>query len=298
MARFGSLITAMVTPFDDAGRVDLEGAAELAAWLADHGSGALVLTGSTGEGSMLGDDEQVEVWRAVRAAVDVPLIAATGTNDTAHAIGLTGQAGPAGMDGVLMVTPYYNRPPQAGIEAHFRALAGATGLPVLLYDIPIRSGRKISHEVLMRLAHDVDNIVGLKDAAANPAETARVVAEAPAGFEVWAGDDSMTLPMMAVGAVGVISVAAHWAGPEMAEMIGAFQRGDVVKARELLSVLLESFDFETSDEAPNPIPVKAMMRAIGRPVGQCRLPMGPAPEGLEARALTIWNRLRDNLRDT
>ena len=293
MARFGSLITAMVTPFDDRGRVDLEGAAELATWLVDQGSDSLVLTGSTGEGSMLSDDEQVEVWRAVRAAVDVPLIAATGTNDTAHAVGLTGQAGPAGMDGVLVVTPYYNRPPQSGIETHFRALAGATGLPVLLYDIPIRSGRKISHEVIIRLAQEVDNVVGLKDAAANPAETARVVAEAPAGFEVWAGDDTMTLPMMAVGAVGVVSVAAHWAGPEMSEMISAFQRGDVVKARELLAVLIESFDFETGDLAPNPIPAKAMMRAIGQPAGQCRLPLGPAPEGLEARALDIWKRLRD-----
>jgi 4-hydroxy-tetrahydrodipicolinate synthase len=293
MARFGSLITAMVTPFDDRGRVDLEGAAALAAWLADRGSDALVLTGSTGEGSMLTDDEQVEVWRAVRAAVDLPLIAATGTNDTAHAVGLTGRAGPAGMDAVLVVTPYYNRPAQAGLEAHFRALAGATGLPVVLYDIPIRSGRKISHEVLMRLAHDVDNIVGLKDAAALPAATARTVAEAPDGFEVWAGDDSMTLPMMAVGAVGVISVAAHWAGPEMAEMISAFQRGEVVKARELLAVLLESFEFESSDEAPNPVPVKAMMRAIGQPAGQCRLPLGPAPAGLEERARQIWNRLRN-----
>jgi 4-hydroxy-tetrahydrodipicolinate synthase len=293
MARFGSLITAMVTPFDDRGRVDLEGAAALAAWLVDRGSDSLVLTGSTGEGSMLADDEQVEVWRAVRAAVDVPLIAATGTNDTAHAVGLTGRAGPAGMDGVLLVTPYYNRPSQAGIEAHFRALASATGLPVLLYDIPIRSSRKISHEVLMRLAHDVDNIVGLKDAAASPALTARTVADAPDGFDVWAGDDSMTLPMMAVGAVGVVSVAAHWAGPEMSEMISAFQRGDVMKARELLAVLLDSFEFESTDEAPNPVPVKAMMRAIGQPGGQCRLPLGPAPEGLEDRALTIWNRLRD-----
>jgi len=292
MARFGSLITAMVTPFDDRGRVDLEGAAALAAWLVDQGSDSLVLTGSTGEGSLLSDDEQIEVWRAVRAAVDVPLIAATGTNDTAHAVGLTGRAGPAGMDGVLVVTPYYNRPPQSGLDAHFRALAAATGLPVLIYDIPIRTGRKISHEVLMGLAHDVDNVVGLKDAAANPASTARTVADAPPGFEVWAGDDSMALPMMAVGAVGVISVAAHWAGPEMSEMISAFQRGDVIKARELLAGLLDSFEFESTDDAPNPLPVKAMMRAIGQPAGQCRLPLGPAPEGLEARALDIWNRLR------
>jgi 4-hydroxy-tetrahydrodipicolinate synthase len=292
MARFGSLITAMVTPFDDEGRIDLEGAADLASWLVTQGTDGLVLTGSTGEGSMLTDDEQVEVWRAVRAAVDVPLVAATGTNDTAHAVELTGRAGPAGMDAVLVVTPYYNRPPQTGIEAHFRALAAATDLPVMLYDIPIRSSRKISHDVLMRLAHDVDNVVALKDAAANPYETARIVAEAPEGFEVWAGDDSMTLPMMAVGAVGVISVAAHWAGAEMSEMVQAFDRGDIVKARELNAVLIESIDFEGGDLTPNPIPAKAMMRALGRPAGQCRLPLGPAPDGLEARALQVYNRLR------
>ena len=292
MARFGSLITAMVTPFDRDGRVDLEGAAALAAWLVEQGNDGLVLTGSTGEGSVLSDDEQVEVWRAVRAAVDVPLVAATGTNDTAHAAELTGHASGAGMDGVLVVTPYYNRPPQAGLEAHFRTVAGATDLPVLLYDIPIRSSRKISHEVLMHLAHDVDNVVGLKDAAANPAETARVVAETPEGFEVWAGDDTMTMPMMVVGAVGVISVAAHWAAPEMSEMVGALQRGDVVKARELNALLIESYDFETSDLTPNPIPAKAMMRVLGQPAGQCRLPLGPAPEGVEARARAVHERLR------
>jgi 4-hydroxy-tetrahydrodipicolinate synthase len=292
MPRFGALITAMVTPFDGDGRVDLDGAAALAAWLVEQGSDGLVLTGSTGEASVLTDDEQVEVWRAARAAVDVPLVAASGTNDTAHAAELTGHAAKAGMDGVLLVTPYYNRPPQAGLEAHFRAVAAATDLPVVLYDIPIRSGRKISHEVLMHLAHDVDNVVGLKDAAANPAETARIVGEAPSGFEVWAGDDTMTLPMMAVGAIGVVSVAAHWASPEMSEMVSAFARGDTVKARELNAALIESYDFETGDLTPNPIPAKAMMRALGRPAGQCRLPLGPAPEGLEARALEVLGRLR------
>ena len=205
MARFGSLITAMVTPFDDRGRVDLEGAAELASWLVDQGNDGLVLAGTTGEASTLTDDEQVEVWRAVRAAVDVPLVAGSGTNDTAHACELTAQASRAGMDAVLVVTPYYNRPPQAGIEAHFRAVAAATELPVVLYDIPIRSSRKIGHEILMRLARTVPNLVGLKDAAGDPAGTARTVAEAPPGFEVWAGDDSMTLPMLSVGAVGIVS---------------------------------------------------------------------------------------------
>jgi 4-hydroxy-tetrahydrodipicolinate synthase len=291
MARFGSVITAMVTPFDDEGRVDLDGAAALAVWLVERGNQGLVVTGSTGEGSTLTDAEQVSVWRAVRGAVDVPLIAGSGTNDTRHACELTGQAAAAGLDAVLIVTPYYNRPPQSGLEAHFRAVAGATDLPVLLYDIPIRSGRKISHEVLVRLAHEVPNVVGLKDAAANATETARVVADTPADFEVYAGDDSWTLPMMAVGAVGIISVAAHWAAPEMTEMVAAFERGDHTKAWELNALLLESYDFEGGDLTPNPLPAKAMMRALGQPAGQCRLPLGPAPAGLEQRALEVWNQL-------
>ena len=292
MTRFGSVITAMVTPFDADGGIDLEGAAELADWLVGQGNDALVVTGSTGEASVLTDDEQVAVWRAVRAAVSVPLIAGSGTNDTAHAAGLTAQAAKVGLDGVLVVTPYYNRPPQAGLEAHFRTVAAATELPVLLYDIPIRSSRKIGHEMLVRLATEVPNIVGLKDAAGNPAETARTVADTPEDFYVYAGDDAMTLPMMAVGAVGIISVAAHWAAPEMSAMIEAFERGDHPKAAEINASLLESYDFESSDLTPNPIPAKAMMRALGRPSGQCRLPLGPAPEGLEARALDVLGALR------
>ena len=256
-----------------------------------QGNDALVVTGSTGEASVLTDDEQVEVWRAVRAAVSVPLIAGSGTNDTAHAAGLTAQAARAGLDGVLVVTPYYNRPPQAGIEAHFRTVAAATELPVLLYDIPIRSSRKIGHDMLVRLAHEVPNIVGLKDAAGNPAETARTVAETPEDFYVYAGDDAMTLPMMAVGAVGIISVAAHWAAPEMSAMIEAFERGDHPKAAEINASLLESYDFESGDLTPNPIPAKAMLRALGRPAGECRLPLGPAPDGLERRALEVLGRL-------
>jgi 4-hydroxy-tetrahydrodipicolinate synthase len=291
MGRFGSLITAMITPFDDDGRVDLEGAAALAEWLVAQGNDGLVVTGSTGEASMLTDDEQISVWQAVRAAVDVPLIAGSGTNDTRHASELTARASDHGIDAVLVVTPYYNRPPQSGLEAHFRAVAGSTDLPVLLYDIPIRSGREISHEVLVRLAHEVPNIVGLKDAAANATKTARTVADTPADFEVYAGDDAWTLPMMAVGAVGIISVAGHWAAPVMSEMIAAFDRGDHTKAWELNALLLESWDFEGSDLTPNPIPAKAMLRAIGQPAGQCRLPMGPAPAGLEERALEVWNTL-------
>ena len=291
MTRFGPLITAMVTPFDAEGRVDLEAAAALAEWLVAEGNDALVVTGSTGEASTLTDDEQVEVWRAVRAAVSVPVIAGSGTNDTAHAAELTAQAARAGMDGVLVVTPYYNRPPQAGIEAHFRTLAAATPLPVLLYDIPIRSSRKIGHDMLVRLAHEVPNIVGVKDAAGNPAETARTVADTPEDFFVYAGDDVNTLPMMAVGAVGIISVAAHWAAPEMHAMIDAFERGDHAKATEINASLIESYDFETGDLTPNPIPAKAMLRALGHAVGECRPPMGPAPDGLERTALDVLGRL-------
>ncbi len=292
MARFGAVLTAMITPFDDAGEVDLDGAAALARWLVEQGNDGLVVTGTTGEASMLTDEEQVSVWRAVRGAVDVPVVAGSGTNDTRHAAELTARASDAGLDGVLVVTPYYNRPSQAGIEAHFRALAAATDLPVVLYDIPVRTGRKISTELLVRLAREVPNIVAVKDAAGDPAESARLLAQAPAGFELYSGDDALTLPLLAVGAVGVIGVATHWAARPMGEMIAAFGKGDVDRARQLNAALLDSYDFESGDLTPNPLPAKAMMRALGQPAGQCRLPMGPAPDGLDARALQVHRTLQ------
>jgi 4-hydroxy-tetrahydrodipicolinate synthase len=227
----------------------------------------------------------------VRAAVDVPLVAGSGTNDTRHAVELTGRASDAGVDGVLVVTPYYNRPSQAGIEAHFRAVAAATDLPVLLYDIPVRAGRKIATEVMWRLAEEVPNIVGVKDAAAMPTESARLVAGAPAGFELYSGDDVFTLPLLAVGAVGVISVAAHWASREIGEMIAAFTKGDVDLARELNARLIPSWDIQSGDAHPNPLPTKALLRALGLPAGQCRLPMGDAPAGLENEILEVWRAL-------
>jgi 4-hydroxy-tetrahydrodipicolinate synthase len=294
MGRFGSVITAMVTPFDDEGLVDLDGAARLARWLVDQGSDGLVVTGTTGEASVLTDDEQVGVWRAVRAAVDVPVVAGSGTNDTRHAGELTSRAAAEGMDAVLVVTPYYNRPSQAGLEAHFRHVASSTELPVMLYDIPVRTGRKIGTEVLVRLVSEVPNIVAVKDAAGDPAAAARLVVEASEAcgdFELYCGDDALTLPLLSVGAVGVVSVCAHWAAGPMAEMVAAFGKGDVERARQLNARLLESYDFETGDLAPNPVPTKAMLRALGQPAGQCRLPMGPAPEGLEARALEVWTAL-------
>lgn len=287
MGRFGRVVTAMVTPFDNDGRVDFDTAATLAAWLVDHGSDALVLTGTTGEVSVLSDADHLEFWRVVRSSVTVPLIAGSGSNDTAHAVELTSAAHGIGMDGVLLVTPYYNRPPQSGLDLHFRAVAAATELPVMLYDIPARTGRKISSELLVRLATEVPNVVALKDAAGDPAETARVMAAVGDDFELYSGDDALTLPLLALGAVGVVSVCSHWAGVEMSAMIDAFMSGDTAAARVANQRLLSSFAFESGDDAPNPIPTKVMLEVMGRPVGQCRLPLGPPPSGLDQRARAV-----------
>jgi 4-hydroxy-tetrahydrodipicolinate synthase len=193
---------------------------------------------------------------------------------------------------VLVVTPYYNRPSQAGIDAHFRAVALATDLPVMAYDIPVRTGRKISTTTLVALTREVPNLVALKDAGGNPGESARVIAGAPAHFELYSGDDAMTLPLLAVGAVGVVGVATHWAGREMAAMIAAHGAGDVIAARGANAALLPSYAFETGDDAPNPVPTKAMMRLLGQAVGQCRPPMGPAPADLDDAARTLLEQLR------
>src|SRR4051794_3013353 len=289
--RFGAMLTAMVTPFDDEGRLDLDGAATLARYLTDHGNDGLVIAGTTGESPVLSDRELGDLWRAVSEAVTVPVIAGAGNNDTAHSVELVKVAVEAGVDAILSVTPYYSRPPQTGIEGHFRAVAAATKLPVMLYDIPIRTGRKIAHDTILRLARDVPNVVAIKDAAGNPGESARLLAEAPEGFELYSGDDAMTLPLLAIGASGAVSVAGHWTGELQAEMVAAFTKGDVVHARTINARLAESFAFETGDLAPNPIPTKAMMRVMGLPGGQCRLPLGPAPDGLEDRAREVLSNL-------
>jgi 4-hydroxy-tetrahydrodipicolinate synthase len=286
--RFGRVITAMVTPFDNDGALDVPAAAELARWLVAHGSDALVLSGSTGESAVLTDDEKVALWQAVADAVTVPVIAGTGSNDTAHSIEMTRRAVQCGVDAILLVTPYYNRPSQAGIYEHFRAVAeAAADLPVMLYDIPIRSGRRIASDTLLRLGREVRNIVALKDAAADPPTTAHLIAQAPAGFEVYSGDDIMTLPFLAVGAVGVVSVAAHWVGPQFRRVVDAFLAGDLATAIAGHAELLDSFDFESTPEFPNPLPTKAVMRAMGLRVGQCRLPMGPSTPELDAQAAKI-----------
>jgi 4-hydroxy-tetrahydrodipicolinate synthase len=287
MARFGTVGVAMVTPFDDEGALDADGAATLARWLGDHGVDFLVLAGTTGESPTLTDDETITLFEAVRAAVDLPLLAGTSSNDTAHSVELTRRASATGVDGILAVCPYYSRPSQAGLEGHFRAMADATDLPVLLYDIPIRTGRKVDTATMLRLAREVPNIVGVKDAGGDPAESARLVAEAPAGFELYSGEDALNLPLLAIGAVGFVSVAAHWSGVEHGELAATFRAGEVDKAREVNARLLPSYAFETSAETPNPMPTKAMLRVLDLPAGQCRLPIGPAPDGLEDRARDV-----------
>jgi 4-hydroxy-tetrahydrodipicolinate synthase len=292
LARFGAVGCAMVTPFDVAGDLDGDGAAELARWLCARGNDFLVLAGTTGESPALSDAEKVELWTRVVAEVDVPVIAGTSTADTAHSVELTSAARAAGVAGILAVTPYYNRPPQAGIEAHVRAVAeAARDLPVILYDIPARTGRKVDAEVIVRLAAD-GVICAVKDATANPAATAALIAAAPLSFEVYSGNDGDTLPLLAVGAVGTISVESHWAGALVSQMIASFAKGDVDQARALNARLIDSHRFQSSDEAPNPIAVKAMLRVLGLPAGQCRLPMGDAPPGLEDRARVVLEQLR------
>lgn len=283
----GRVATAMVTPFDERGELDLDAAVELANWLVENGSDSLVLAGTTGESPTLTESEELVLFRTVRDAVSVPVVAGAGSNSTASAVEQTRRASETGVDAILSVAPYYNRPSQAGLEAHFRAVAAATDLPVIVYDIPGRTGRKIATETLLRLAHDVPNITGLKDAAGDPAETARVIAEAPSDFEVYSGDDPLTLPLLAVGAVGVISVASHWVGRQMGEMIDAFLKGDLAAARRINAELIASYDYETGDDAPNPIPTKTLLRVLGLKVGECRPPMGPAPDGLAERARKV-----------
>jgi 4-hydroxy-tetrahydrodipicolinate synthase len=289
--RFGPVVCAMATPFGPQGELDLDGAARLARWLVDNGNDGLVVAGTTGEGAALSDAEKLDLFRAVREAVTVPVIAGTGTASTAHTVELTKAAADAGADAALVVTPYYSRPSQAGIEAHFKAVASASRLPLVAYDIPKRTGREVAPATLLKLARE-GVLVALKDAAGSPAQTAALVQKAPSGFEVYSGDDALTLPLLAVGAVGVISVASHWAAPVFAEMIAAFQKGDTDGAAELNRRLIESYEFEASDAAPNPVPTKAMLRVLGLPAGECRPPMGPTPPGLEERAREVWARLQ------
>jgi len=289
-SEWGAVLTAMVTPFDDNGALDLDAAAELARWLQDHGNDGLVVAGTTGEAPVLTEAGKLDLWRAISEAVTIPVLAGTGSNNTSETVELTKQAASTGAAGVLVVSPYYNRPPQSGIEAHFRAVADATTLPVMVYDVPGRTGRRIAHDVLVRLFNEVPNIIAFKDATADPPASARLLSEVPS-LQIYSGDDSYTLSLLAVGAVGVVGVGTHWFAPEMGDMIRAFEKGDVVRAREINARLLESYEFENSDTCVFSQTAKAMMRTLGLRVGECRLPLGAAPAGTEERAREVYANL-------
>jgi 4-hydroxy-tetrahydrodipicolinate synthase len=274
--KFGAVATAMVTPFTEDLSLDLNRAQEVAAWLLDRGSDSLVVAGTTGEGATLSDREKADLWRASVEAADGKgsIIAGTGTYDTAHSIHLTKEAEEAGCDAALVVAPYYNKPPQSGLYEHFKAVAAATSLPVILYNIPGRTSVKISNETLLRLA-EVDNIVGVKDATGDLVAAAELGAAAP-DFEIISGEDALTFPLVCLGGTGVIAVTSHVAGERMRQMIELAATGDVASARKIHFELLPLYRglFVTT----SPIPVKAAMGLIGQPVGPPRLPLVPATE--------------------
>ncbi|RYX90465.1 MAG: 4-hydroxy-tetrahydrodipicolinate synthase [Comamonadaceae bacterium] len=284
---WGAVMSAMVTPFTAGGAVDFDAAQRLARWLATQGNDGLVVAATTGEASTLADDERCDLIKAVSEAVTIPVLAGTGSNDTAHTVMLTRQAAALGAAGVLVVAPYYNRPPQAGIEAHFRAAAAATSLPVMIYDVPTRTGRRVGQDVLLRLFREVPNIVAFKDATGDPPAAATLVAEAGGQFDLYSGDDAYTLPLLAVGAVGVVGTTTHWTGTQTQEMIAAFHGGDVRRACGINASLLASYRFVNSDESVYPMSIKAMLHTLGQPAGECRLPLPPTPHATHDAAKVL-----------
>ncbi len=287
MARFGPVLTAMVTPFDGDGKLDLAAAQDLAKYLVANGNDGVVVAGTTGESATISHKEQRDLFVAIREAIpDHSLVAGAGSNDTAVAVKNTKTATEVGADAVLAVAPYYNRPSQEGLYQHFVASAQATELPVMVYDVPGRTGRKIETATLLRLA-EVDNIVALKDASGDPAETASFLAQVDPSFEVYSGDDGLTLPLLSVGAVGVVGVVTHYAGREMASMISAFHEGKVAEATHWHRRMMPAFAHFGYDDAPSPVPTKAMMNHLGVSVGDCRLPMGPTPPDMDERCRQV-----------
>jgi 4-hydroxy-tetrahydrodipicolinate synthase len=270
---FGRLLTAMASPMHPDHRIDLDGAQALATHLVDHGSEGVVVCGTTGESPTLDHHETLAMFRAVVEAVGdrATVLAGVGKNDTAATVSLAKEAEGTGVDGLLVVNPYYNRPSQRGLLHHFTTVAEATGLPVLLYNIPGRTAGEIAPETLLRLAESVPTIRGVKDAVGNLDRTAWLAARKPDDFDILSGDDAATLPMLAVGGVGVVSVAAHLVGAEMARMIEVFP-SDPAAARlihlRLLPLFTGLLKIDTS-----PGPVKAALHLLGLPAGPLRAPM-------------------------
>ncbi|WP_054788452.1 MULTISPECIES: 4-hydroxy-tetrahydrodipicolinate synthase [Gracilibacillus] len=274
---FGRVVTAMVTPFDQNGQIDFNKAEHLINYLISNGTEGLVVAGTTGESPTLSKDEILSLLQFTVKVVNkrIPVIAGTGSNNTQASIELTKQAEMLGVDAVMLVTPYYNKPSQAGMYAHFEAIAKATTLPVMLYNIPGRSSVNLLPETIIELAK-IKNIVAVKEASGDLDAMTRIIHETSEDFSLYSGDDSLTLPMLAIGGRGIISVSSHIIGNEMKEMITQYQTGNPKKAarlhQELLPIMKALF------KAPNPVPVKSALAMLGMDVGSVRLPLIPLDE--------------------
>ena len=277
----------MVTPFRADGTINFDVAIELATYLVAEGCDGLVVAGSTGEGSSLSDKEKLELFACVAGAVEVPVLAGSTFADTARSVELTRQVLETGVTGVLATTPAYARPSQKGIAAHFAAIAASTELPIMLYDVPSRTGRKIAASTTIDLVSSYSNIVAIKDASGDLVSAAHYKSVLGDEIDMYSGDDSVLLPFMGIGAVGIISVAAHWAAREFVQVVESVERGDWVRAREYNERLATSYAFENGDLYPNPMPSKAALRYLGIDVGQCRLPHSESDDTLDADAAKI-----------
>lgn len=277
MAQFGRVLTAMATPFDASGeRVDLDAAKRLAAALLESGNDGLVVCGTTGESPTLSAAEKLALFEAtvdVAHRLGAHVIAGTTGYNTAESIELSREARHVGVDGILGTVPYYNNPPQEGLYQHFKAIAAAVDLPLVLYNVPSRTVRNMEAATTLRLARDVSNVVGIKEASANYKQIGEVIAGAPEGFRVWSGNDADTLAVLALGGYGVVSVAGHLVGAQIAAMIRAFLDGDAPAAAEIHHALMPLVDalFATT----SPIPLKYALNRVGISVGPTRLPLVP-----------------------
>ncbi|MFB3737549.1 MAG: 4-hydroxy-tetrahydrodipicolinate synthase [Candidatus Velamenicoccus archaeovorus] len=273
--RFGAVATAMVTPFREDHSLDLDGAQELARHLLEHGTDTLVAAGSTGEAPTLNHREKVDLFRAVIEAADGrgKVVCGTGTYNTSETIELSREAERLGADGLLLVTPYYNKPPQRGLLEHFTRVANAVDLPIVAYNIPGRTATRIEHDTLLRMA-TVPNIVGVKDSTGDFQAISRLISEAPADFEVYSGDDWATFGYMCLGADGVVSVASNIIGERVHQLTDLVASGDIAAARKVHEELTPLFN--TLFITTNPIPVKTALEILGLPAGPPRLPLVPA----------------------
>lgn len=285
---FGRLLTAMVTPFNADGSVNYEKAADLAEWLINNGSDGLVVAGSTGEAATMNAEEKLELFRVVVNRINkrVPVIAGTGSNNTADSVKMTKMAEAMGVDGALIVGPYYNKPTQEGFYQHFAAVAQSTGLPIIVYNVPGRTASNISPAIVARLAADFENIVAIKEAAGNVAQVAELYSVLPEEFTIYSGDDGLILPFMSVGATGLISVLSNIGGGILQDVMQAYEDGRVREAAKLnarMVPLANAMFIET-----NPIPVKAAVTLVtGIDAGQPRLPLTPMEPANKAKMVAV-----------